>query len=269
MPARPVPAARSILWTPKWLVGHALVLAVVVSFSQFGFWQLRRHVERAETNAVAVERWATDPVDLDAALSAAATEAAAAGGDWAAALRDRRVAVTGVFEPADEVLRRPVSRDGRPGYHVVTPLNIEGDEAGRRLWVERGWVPEGWDEVPVEQAPPPPGRVRVTGWLRAPTTPPTGWVASIAPRDPPTGRLDVVAYLDPARLADQVAGPLVPAVLWLETTSPASAAAWPLAPVPPAAGSGPHLGYAIQWFAFTLITLIGYTALLRRVVLDT
>ena len=29
--------------------------------------------------------------------------------------------------------------------------------------------------------------------------------------------------------------------------------------------SGPHLGYAIQWFAFVAITVVGYAALLRRV----
>ncbi|MDA0699709.1 MAG: hypothetical protein O3A02_00665, partial [bacterium] len=63
--------SRSPLWTPKWWVGHVLALAVVVSFSQFGVWQLRRHAERAALNQVAVERWAAAPGDLDAALAAA------------------------------------------------------------------------------------------------------------------------------------------------------------------------------------------------------
>jgi len=258
-------APRRLLLAPKWLVGHLLAVTVVVAFTQFGFWQLRRHAERATANAVAAERWAVAPADLDAAL-AAASALAATGVDAASALRDRRVAVVGTFEPEDEVLRRPVSRDGSPGYHVVTPLRLEGDPAGRRLWVERGWVPDGWNEVPVVQAPPPAGRVRATGWLRATTAPPETWLAAIAPRDPPTGRLAVVAYLDPARLADQVAGPLVPAVLWLEALEPAPASAWPLLPEPPVAHAGAHLGYAIQWFAFMLVTLIGYVALLRRVV---
>jgi surfeit locus 1 family protein len=257
-------APRRLLLSPKWVVGHVLALTVVVAFTQFGFWQLRRHVERAATNAVAAERWAAAPTDLDGAL-AAASALAAEGVDPAAALRDRRVAVVGTFEPEDEVLRRPVSRDGSPGYHVVTPLRLEGDPAGRRLWVERGWVPEAWNEVPVVEAPPPPGRVRATGWLRAPTAPPTSWLAAIAPRDPPTGRLTAVAYLDPTRLSDQVAGPLVPAVLWLEALEPAPASDWPRPPEPPVASAGSHLGYAIQWFAFTLVTLIGYVALLRRV----
>jgi surfeit locus 1 family protein len=255
---------RSPLWTPRWLVGHVLVLAVVVAFSQFGTWQLRRHAEHTAATERAAARWAAAPVDLETALADAASEAAA-GASLSAALLDRRVTVAGVFEPQDEVLRRPVSRDGSPGYHVVTPLRLEGDVEGRRLWVERGWVPEAWNTpVPVDAAPPPEGRVEVTGWLRATEAPPTGWVGALAPRDPPTGRLRAVAYLDPVRLADQVAGPLVPAVLLLESVVPPAPAPWPRPPEPPVASSGPHLGYAIQWFSFTLVTLIGYVALLRR-----
>ncbi|MFU8888644.1 MAG: SURF1 family protein [Trueperaceae bacterium] len=254
--------------TPKWLFGHLLVLAVVVSFTQFGFWQLRRHAERSARNEVTVGRAAAEPVALDEALAAAAAEAAD-GLDAAQALRDRRVRVAGWFEPEDEVLRRPVSRDGMPGYHVVTPLRLEDDPDGRRLWVERGWVPDAFDAVPVAEAAPPEGRVEVVGWLRATTAPPTGWVAAIAPRDPPSGRLTTVAYLDPERLGDQVGGPLVPAVLWLESdvgSAPAVAAqTLPLPPEPSGVTSGPHLGYAIQWFAFVLVTVVGYAALLRRV----
>jgi len=260
-------AAR--LTTPKWLFGHVLVLAVVVAFTQFGFWQLRRHAERAALNEVTVARASAEPVGLDEALADAAAEAAA-GVAPALALRDRRVRVAGWFEPEDEVLRRPVSRNGLPGYHVVTPLRLDGDPEGRRLWVERGWVPDSFDRVPVAEAAPPAGRVEVVGWLRATTAPPTGWVAAIAPRDPPTGRLTTVAYLDPERLADQVDGPLVPAVLWLESLEgaapPATAEAWPAPPEPYEVTSGPHLGYAIQWFAFVLVTVVGYAALLRRVV---
>ena len=36
-------------------------------------------------------------------------------------------------------------------------------------------------------------------------------------------------------------------------------------PVPlPELSEGPHLGYALQWFAFSLLTIIVYPLLLRR-----
>lgn len=255
--------ARHPLLTPKWLVGHALALTVVISFTQFGFWQLRRHEQRAERNAVAEARLATAPVALDVALDAALAEVAT-GSAPRNAFHARRVAVTGTFEPADEVLRRPVSRDGAPGYHVVTPFALADDPQGRRLWVERGWVPQAMNEVPVVDAPPPAGAVDVVGWLRAPDVPPTGWVAALAPRDPTDGRLRVVAYVDLERLTDQVAGPTVPAVMLFETAAPPAPTALPLPPESPVVGLGSHLGYAIQFFAFTAIALIGYPALLRR-----
>ncbi len=256
--------ARHPLLTPKWLVGHALALVVVVSFTQFGFWQLRRHEQRAERNAVAEARLAAAPVPLDDALAAALAEVAA-GAAPRDAFHARRVEVSGAFEPADELLRRPVSRDGAPGYHVVTPLALADDPQGRRLWVERGWVPQELNVVPAEDAPPPAGAVELIGWLRAPDVPPTGWVAALAPRDPAEGRLSMVAYVDVERLAGQVDGPTVPAVLLLEAATPPSPTTLPLAPEAPLLGLGSHLGYAIQWFAFTAITLIGYPALLRRV----
>lgn len=256
--------ARHPLLTPKWLVGHALALVVVVSFTQFGFWQLRRHEQRAERNAVAEARLAAAPVPLEDALAAALAEVAM-GSSPRDAFHARRVALSGTFEPADELLRRPVSRDGAPGYHVVTPLALADDPQGRRLWVERGWVPQEQNAVPAQEAPPPAGTVDLTGWLRAPDVPPTGWVAALAPRDPADGRLSMVAYVDVERLAAQVDGPTVPAVLLLEAATPASPATMPLAPEAPVLGLGSHLGYAIQWFAFTAITLIGYPALLRRV----
>jgi len=255
---------RPFWLTPKWVVGHLLVVTVLLSFSQFGLWQWRRHGERADRNAVIEARLTQPPLPLAEALAAAEAEMAA-GASSEAALRFRQVVAVGVFEPADEILRRPVSRDGAPGYHVVTPLLLAGAD-GARVWVERGWVPGSVSQVPVESAPPPGGEVAVVGWLRATSTPPSGPLATIAPRDPPSGRLTTAYYLDPARLQPQVAGPLLPAVLFFEGFADGAThpEAFPLPPERPDIDPGPHLGYAIQWYAFALITLIGYTALLRR-----
>lgn len=276
-------SARHPLLTPKWIVGHLLALTVLVSFSQAGFWQLRRHAQRMERNELLSARLAADPVPLNEALRQALGDWMDGDGSLSETMAERRVWAVGVFEPQDELLKRPVSREGHAGFHVVTPLAMED---GWRLLVERGWVPLAMDSVPLPEAAPPVGEVRVVGRLRYPDVPPSGWVAALAPRDPPDGRLGTVAYVDPERLQGQVAGPLVQAVLMLEETQvledsvaaqpPAlgvqgaaaqtpDAIVWPLAPEPPRLGQGSHLGYALQWFAFTLVTLIGYPALLRRV----
>lgn len=258
-------SVRPFWLEPKWLVGHLLVVTMLVSFSQFGLWQWRRHLDRSERNQVIESRLSQPPQPLAEAWETASA-ALAAGIPADEALRFRRVWVEGVFEPEDEILRRPVSRDGYPGYHVVTPLRLSGPMSGWRVWVERGWVPDAVTSVPVSSAPPLAGRVVVIGWLRATTSPPSGPFASIAPRDPASGRLVTAYYLDPLRLAEQVAGPLLPAVIHFEDYGAGGLAPtpFPLPPELPTVAAGPHFGYAVQWFAFALITLIGYTALLRR-----
>ncbi len=174
-----------------------LVVVVGVSFTGFGFWQLQRHDARMERNDVALARMAAAPADLAAVLAQVDAESS---GD-VHPLAYRRVRVSGTFDAAFEVLRRPVSRDGMPGYHVVTPL-VRAD--GTAVLVERGWVPQELDIVPVEEAPPPAGEVTIEGWLFPTERPPSGALAALAPRDPPEGRLRTVAYVDDERLARQM-----------------------------------------------------------------
>jgi surfeit locus 1 family protein len=236
------------------------VVAVLVSFSGFGLWQLRRHEARMERNEVARARMHDAPADL-ATVLARADEAEPRGDVHPVAYR--RVRLSGEYDPAAEVLRRPVSRDGRPGYHVVTPLRLDG---GSAVLVERGWVPQSLDRVPVEAALPPAGRVTVEGWTFPTERPPTGPLAALAARDPPEGPLRTVAYVDDERLAAQMPYPLEGVIVLLDPPPRAPGdVTLPLPPPPPELGLGAHLGYAIQWFAFALITAVGYVALLRRV----
>jgi cytochrome oxidase assembly protein ShyY1 len=245
--------------TPKWLLGHVLVVGVLVSFSSFGVWQLHRHEARVERNEVAGARLASPPLDLDGVL------ARAAAGDERGVppLSYHRVRLTGRFDAEHEVLRRPVARDGAPGFAVVTPFLLED---GRAVLVERGWVPQGLDRVPVTQAPPPAGVLTIEGWTFPTDRPPTGALAAIAPRDPPSGRLVTVAYVDEERLGGQIPHPLAPVRVVIDAPVRAPGdRTLPLPPEAPEFGIGAHLGYAIQWFSFVLITGVGYVALLRRV----
>ena len=43
---------------------------------------------------------------------------------------------------------------------------------------------------------------------------------------------------------------------------------WPVQMKPPELTEGSHLSYAVQWFIFTLIGLVGYPLVLRRVAAD-
>ena len=154
-----------------------------------------------------------------------------------------------MFEPELELLLRSRSWNGQPGWHVLTPLRLQD---GQRLLVNRGWVPYEHDTVPVGAATPPAGPVTVSGILQASQVPPSGLAAAFAPQERDDEQLDAAWYVDLERFsAGQQTGEL------------------PRLVQPPAVGDeGPHLGYAIQWFSFAAVGIIGYWFLMRRVLRD-
>lgn len=233
------------LLQPRWLVAHVVVTALAVLFVSLGLWQLRRLEERRIENRIGEERIGSEPASLEELL---------AGPERLADLEYRRASVSGVFRAEDEVLIRSRVHLGTAGFHVVTPLV---GERGTAVLVNRGWVPLAMDEVPVTAAPPPPGPVTVEGWVSlTQPRPPLG------PEDPAGGRLSTLNRVDIARIADQLPYPIAP-VYVVSTGSFGSELPVPVE-TPQFVDEGPHLGYAIQWFGFALIGVIGYFFLARR-----
>lgn len=246
--------------TPKWLFGHVLALGLVVLFVNFGFWQLRRLDERQSYNALLESRLESPAEPLAALLAAVPPEAARAASDRDNPLAYRRAEVTGRFDPAREVLLRSRALAGNPGYHLLTPLVMADSTA---LLVDRGWVPFAFDKPPVAEALPPEGEVRLSGIL-FPRQEQPGFGA----RDPEGGELRALFWVDIARLEEQLPYPLAPLYLQLAAQDPAQALAYPVVPAPPSINAGPHLGYALQWFSFALIGVVGYVLLIRKLVLE-
>jgi cytochrome oxidase assembly protein ShyY1 len=72
-----------------------------------------------------------------------------------------------------------------------------------------------------------------------------------------------VSQRDPEAVSDITGVSLEAVVLDLVSESPPTAVA-PLSPLAADLGEGNHLLYAIQWFSFIAIVVIGFAALLRR-----
>lgn len=247
------------LLTPRWLFGHLLALSLVVLFVNFGFWQLRRLEQRDARSALLEARLNAPPqpfTDLMAGLEARTDPDSAAY---------RRVSVSGRYDPANEVLLRSRALDGQPGYHVLTPLRFSEDRA---LLVDRGWVPFELDEPPIKEAAPPES-VQVTGILQPAQEQPTGGGffdrLGLVQRDPDEGELDAVFFVNPARIGRGLPYTLEPVFLELATQTPAQSGQLPVPPPPLEMTRGSHLAYALQWFSFALIGIVGYAALLRGV----
>lgn len=270
-------------WARRW-AWHLLVALVTAVLAFLGIWQLDRHEELQEKNALLVERLAAEPRPYEALTSELDPDAPE--GDAANAAH-RPVIVTGRFDDEHEVLLRGRTFEGRPGYHVLTPLILDGDGEGRAVLVDRGWVPYRVDDPALPSYAPPKGTVRVRGRLMPEADPPEGFLAGLAPRDPPTGELEVVARADADRLQGQIPYTLDSYLIEAESiesvAGPAASdaggedagnggteggevgdALLPIVPPPPGPEPGPHVGYAVQWFAFALTAAIGYLILIRR-----
>lgn len=237
---------------PKWLVSHLLVAVLVAAMVIAGVWQINRHGERQDRNARVTERAELSPVSLG---SIAAPGVASSIGE---AEQFRRVTVVGEYRPEDEVLIRNRTYEGSPGWWVLTPLVTDD---GWAVAVNRGWISLafGADETrPGTEAPT--GRVEVTGTIQ-----PTRVAEGFQVADPAEGRLSTLGRPDVERLAAQVDYAMSPVVLQVDETSPTNGTGLPVPLSLPALDAGPHASYAVQWFIFTTIALVGYPLVLRRV----
>lgn len=233
------------LLQPRWLVAHVVVLIVAVVFVTLGFWQLDRLGERRLDNELGEQRYNSEPIPLDVVLDST---------DDLQSLQYRRVTVTGVYRAQDEVLIRSQVYRGNAGFHLITPL-VYGDT--RAVLVNRGWVPLNLDEVPVTEAAPREGTVTVEGWIE-----PTQQRPAFGPQDAPEGRLTTLNRVDVDRIDAQTTMPLDP--VYVVEIAP-QGTELPVAVEPPGfEDEGPHLGYAIQWFGFAVVGLVGYYFLARR-----
>jgi len=243
---------------PRWLIGTVVLLAAAFVMINLGLWQLRRLHQRLERNSAIEARMNAPAVPLARALARFDFTVPLGAADSAAY---RHVEATGRYVPADEVLLRSRSLGGHPGFHVLTPLELPG---GRALLVDRGWVPYTDNDPPLPDAAPPAGEVNVSGLLRDPDPLPRGEFTWLSPSDPVSGPLRKTFYANPQRLQPQMPFPLVGGYLQLVTQSPAQPGELPVAPGAPDLSNGPHLSYAIQWFSFSAIALVGYGAVFVR-----
>jgi cytochrome oxidase assembly protein ShyY1 len=235
------------LFRGRYLVGHLVVLTLAGLFILAGFWQLDRLHEVRTRNAVVRSRMGSTPVPLDQVLQPNDVDPGKAS--------YRRVVVAGHFDPSRQVLIQFRSYSGDPGDYLLTPLVTSN---GAAILVNRGWIPPS--DTPVQQArglDPPPGDVRVTGILF-----PSEKRGS-SPTDAGGGIVEATR-IDLAVLGPGFSVPLYPAYLQLTAQDPAHSGDYPIVLPAPHLDNGPHLSYAIQWFSFTAIVLIGWPTLVRR-----
>ncbi|MBJ7307286.1 MAG: SURF1 family protein [Acidimicrobiia bacterium] len=244
------------LLKPRWILSHLFVLVAVGTMINLGFWQLNRLDERKAANAVVTNAMKQQPQPLATVLP----EGTATTTEQVKAADYQPVYVTGTYRADEQVLVTNRTNNGSPGYWVVTPLVLAD---GTAVAINRGWVPYSYlEEGPWDDFAPPPGTVTVQGLVRQSQVRETNGLVS-SPKDSDVGTLRVLARLDVGRLAQQTSERMIPGYISLRVQDPVQNDL-PV-PVPlPELSQGTHLGYALQWFAFSLSTIIVYPLLLRR-----
>lgn len=211
----------------RWLGALALAAGFAVAAVLLGRWQWGRHEDAVARVAAIDANYDAAPVPLESVLTAAGVPASR---EWA------RVRVGGQYVAGSLLLVRNRPRDGVYGYDVVVPLRLS---TGGTLLVDRGWVPNGATAAKRPRVPPTPlGSVTVTGWLRSPEP-------SLR-RDLPAGQLGSISVRDAAA---QTGEALYDGYLVVQSEAASGPVASPLTPDPPDRDLGPHLAYAIQWWA--------------------
>jgi cytochrome oxidase assembly protein ShyY1 len=242
---------------PAWLAGLAAVTAFAAVAVLLGSWQWVRGDTADRRDAAVAARWDLAPAEASAVLGGGV---ATRGREWTPVLLDGR------YGPGTVLVRnRPLER--RNGFLVVSPLVLDRAVAGRTtVWVVRGWSPAG-DDGPRVGAPPP-GGVSVAARVRVAEDPsgrtaPAGQAYRLAPRE-------LAAALGPAGAPGGAnGGPAVDAaaaaVDGYAVLAAGQAGGEGLTPLPrPARDPGPHVAYALQWWAFALAGFVGWLLFYRR-----
>jgi surfeit locus 1 family protein len=173
----------------------------------------------------------------------------------------RRVHLQGDLIYEDEILLKNRAREGQPGYHLVTPLKIEGSEWA--VLVDRGWIPIGSGKTDSLARYAATNPVSIEGIIQL-SQPEPMW-SFMANRVPGADEQPLLEWLafNVEGIQQQITYPLLPIVV--EQSEPMDGI--PGMPIPEPdidLSNGPHLSYTIQWFSFGAIALIGGMTWLRR-----
>jgi surfeit locus 1 family protein len=152
-----------------------------------------------------------------------------------------------------EVVYAGRSRDGSPGVDLLTPMKLAGHDTV--VMVNRGFA-YSEDAASVDN-----GRWRERDSARV-----AGYAETFAAKErgaAPPG-LRRVHALDRAAIQAIVGLPVAPYLVVETPEGAVHADSVPARLDVPSLGEGPHKSYAVQWFSFALIAVVGGVALSRR-----
>ncbi len=219
------------------IVCVVLVAAVCV---RLGIWQVHRLEERRAANAAALAAGTAPPVVLSGESPPTST------------IAGRRVQATGRYDHAHDIVLRGRQYRAVPGVEIVSPLLLEGGRTA--VLVNRGFVPSPDAFSADPDTLREPGALRVQGIAL-----PIDSAGSFPLRH---SQKTTWARLDQKALRAALPYPIHPVYIRLSPDPTRSRFPRPLDPLP--LDDGPHLSYAIQWFAFAVLAVVFGIVILKQ-----
>lgn len=236
---RDMPERKTIVITRGVLWGSLIVLLIAVLCIRLGLWQLDRLEERRARNQAIRERMELPPIQL----SPITTDTNG--------LIFRRAVLRGEYDNAHAIVIAGRAQRGVPGVHVLTPMRL----GGAAVLVNRGWMPSA-DAARIEIDSIRESSPRNRTALLTPMPDDRGSGAT-------SDTFQRIWYsMDPERLRRQFPYPVLPVVAQILPHE--GQPRYPIRLRVPEMSEGPHMGYAIQWFSFAAIAMVGWILLLRR-----
>jgi surfeit locus 1 family protein len=220
----------------------AIPLACAALFVRLGVWQLSRLHQKRAFNATLAARLASPTADIptlppDTALG-----------------HYRRVTASGELLYGRQVIYAGRTHEGSPGVNFLTPMKIAGHDSV--FMIDRGWAYS-----------PDAATIDAARWHERDSATVAGFAETFAGVDRgAAARRDkrTVHALDHAAIEAAVGLPVEPYVLVQTSDSALHGDSIPVRAEIPTLDEGPHESYAIQWFSFAVVAVVGGVALSRR-----
>jgi surfeit locus 1 family protein len=236
------------MFSRKWLPITILILIAAILCGRLGIWQLSRLAERRVFNAHVLTVQAMQPLYLPAQVDLTTMEY-------------RAVRLSGTYDFTNQVAIRDQFYNNQLGYHLLTPLNLVNAKV---ILIDRGWIPSSGNLTPSDwRKYDQPGEVPLNGVIRLSQTTTSFGSVSDPTLTPDQTRLDFWVYVNLDRIGKQMPYPILPVYVQLD---PDPNRTEPPIPYQPELdlSEGPHQSYAIQWFSFGTLFLVGYPFYVRR-----
>ena len=234
------------LFSRKWMAPTIVVFLGILLLLRLGIWQLDRLEQRRAANVDLIAALESPPIDLNDELLVMDL----------AALENREVVVSGVYDLDEQIILKIQNWGGRAGVHLITPLLIDGLDTA--VLVDRGWVPQSDVDNGEISKYDVTESVRLDGYIA---------LSQIISRNEgkvqPTGPQSEMYRVDVAAIQPQLDYETAPFYL-IESPS-ATDDELPFNEARDVeVTEGSHLSYALQWFSFSSMLAVIYLVYVHR-----